>query len=272
MFLGVVLSSTGWGSAVFWYSALINVFFWMCLGMVRSPKFDCIDLDSRSRTKEWRRVALDPVWPHVLDRWCAGLVSSVILLTSFVGVTQLWDHMRSLTFIFRGWFNVNRPKRQFACPGSNMHLGMGHLLRWWSILLCLSFLHRGEALNPGPFEDEVKRGDRSWSMGTFNPSGLGGKHQVLSSYLNNGDLWAVTETHLTSQGLRSFRQGLKWSDSEFSHCIGGHPVPLRSHSCATGSWNGVAVISKSPTRAVPVAWSDHVFETSRVQLARSYVV
>lgn len=104
-------------------------------------------------------------------------------------------------------------------------------------------------------------------MGTFNPSGLGGKHNVISSYLCHCNLWAVTETHLTSQGMRSFRQGLKWSGSEFDFCIGGQPVPLRSHSCSTGQWNGVAILSKSPTRAVPVAWSENVFETSRVQLA-----
>lgn len=66
--------------------------------------------------------------------------------------------------------------------------------------------------------------------------------------------------------MRSFRQGLKWSDSEFAYCIGGQPVSLRSHSCNTGSWNGVAVLSKFPTRAVPVPWGDQVYQTSRVQL------
>ena len=126
----------------------------------------------------------------------------------------------------------------------------------------LLLLHRGEALNPGPGNP----GQGSWSMGTFNPSGLGGKHQVIASYLNNCHLWAITETHMTSQGMRAFRQGLKWSESQFNYCIGGHPFPLRSHSSATGHWNGVAVLSKSPTRAVPVQWSAHTYETSRVQL------
>ena len=56
------------------------------------------------------------------------------------------------------------------------------------ILISLLLLHRGEALNPGPaFDAAVKAGrKRTWSVGTFNPSGLGGKHQVLSSYLNHG--------------------------------------------------------------------------------------
>lgn len=152
---------------------------------------------------------------------------------------------------------------------SSHHLGVGQVSRWWYVLISLSLLHRGEAINPGPpVGAKIRSGKlKTWSMGTFNPSGLGGKHQVISSYLNDCNLWAVTETHLTSQGMRSFRQGLKWSDSKFDYCIGGQPVPLRSHSCASGHWNGVAIISKSPTRAVPIQWDHEVFASSRVQVA-----
>ena len=209
-----------------------------------------------------------PVWPHVLDLWCAGLV--VVVVDRFC----LYILKHALAFVSRfinGATSLSKlcVARMYAkgCSSSR-NVGVGHLSRWRTLLVLLLLLHRGEAFNPGPgsscqnSEAQVK----SWSMGTFNPSGLGGKQQVVSSYLAHGDLWAVTETHLTSHGIRAFRQGLKWSGSEFVYCIGGHPVPLRSHSCATGCWNGVAVLSKFPTRAVPVPWGDNVFETSRVQL------
>ena len=75
-------------------------------------------------------MALDLVWPHVLDRWCAGLVSSATVLASFVWKRQWWDYMCSLTLIFRGWFSVNRPKRIVGCRRPVSHFGMGHLLRW----------------------------------------------------------------------------------------------------------------------------------------------
>lgn len=212
-------------------------------------------------------AALALVQPHVLDRWCAGLVVLVVKLFFLpLSLVSNFDpcHCQSLAFVccpsrLGNFVRLSSPKRP---------AGMGRRSRWWMVLVSLMLLHRGEALNPGPGVSQSSHGDRvrSWSMGTFNPSGLGGKHQVVSSYLNHGDLWAVTETHLTSQGMRSFKQGLKWSNSEFAYCIGGEPVPLRSHSGATGSWNGVSVLSKFPTRAVPVPWGDQVFETSRVQL------
>ena len=180
-------------------------------------------------------TAWAPVGPHVLDLWCAWLVAWVVVLIPFVVTGRLLNKFRSLKFAVSGWFKASSPGRD-THRELHRHFGVGHLSRWWMILISLLLLHRGEALNPGPvFDEAVKAGrKRTWSMGTFNPSGLGGKHQVLSSYLNHGNLWAVTETHLSSQGMKSFRQGLKWSDSEFSYCIGGKPVPLRSHSCATG--------------------------------------
>ena len=124
--------------------------------------------------------------------------------------------------------------------------------RLWTVLSMLAFLHRGEAVNPGPTESHGV--DRQWSIGTFNPSGLGGKQETINSFLGDCDLWAISETHLSSQSMHSFRQGRKWSCSDFTFCVGGCPVSLRPHSDKVGSWSGVAMLSKHPTRQVPVRW------------------
>lgn len=134
--------------------------------------------------------------------------------------------------------------------------------RLWTVLSMLAFLHRGEAVNPGP--SECNGVDRQWSIGTFNPSGLGGKQQIINSSLGDCDLWAISETHLSSQSMHSFRQGLKWSRSDCTFCVGGCPVSLRPHSDKVGSWSGVAMLSKHPTRQVPVRWQPLTFESSRV--------
>ena len=268
--LCLILSLVGLDAMPFCIFCWTTVALLTCAVVARFLQLSCFGLDGGLRTMERRlKAVLVLVWTHVFDRWCARLVSLTAFFPSIAPLATWWNTFCALKSLFHGWFYVKEPNRQVRLFSPNQQSGSGQLLRWWSLLLILSFLHRGEALNPGPSRVDVPRGGRgkTWSMGTFNPSGLGGKHQVLSSYLNHGNLWAVTETHLTSQGLRAFRQGLKWSDSEFSFCIGGHPVPLRSGSCATGSWNGVAVVSKSPTRAIPAAWGNQIYETSRVQLA-----
>ena len=67
----------------------------------------------------------------------------------------------------------------------------------WALVL-LHFIHGGEASNPGP-------SDR-WTLGTFNPSGLNGKQQIISEHLGFGDIWAISETHLSSRAFQSFKK------------------------------------------------------------------
>ncbi len=140
--------------------------------------------------------------------------------------------------------------------------GMGLLLRHRMALILLCLIHGGEAHNPGPCNVQPP----VWTLGTFNPSGLNGKQQVLSEHLSYGDLWAVTETHLSSRAMHTFRGGLKSSHSPFSYCVGGHPAPPRPQSDHSGAWTGVAMVSKHPTRPVPVVWKHDVYQTSRVQV------
>ncbi len=140
--------------------------------------------------------------------------------------------------------------------------GMGLLLRHRMAVILLCLIHCGEAHNPGPIPHQPPL----WTLGTFNPSGLNGKQQVLTEHLSYGDLWAVAETHLSSRAMHTFRGGLKNSQSPFSYCIGGHPAPPRPQSDHCGAWTGVAMVSKHPTRPVPVVWKNDIYQTARVQV------
>ena len=130
---------------------------------------------------------------------------------------------------------------------------------WVFILL---FCRVGEALNPGP---------KDFVLGTFNPSGLKGKAQYLVSQLAHGDVWAVTETHLCAQSLRSFRSSLHFAQGPFRYCIAGHPVPAQHNRMYHSAWRGVAVLSPHPTRAVPTFWPDGLYESSRTLITTTLV-
>ena len=94
--------------------------------------------------------------------------------------------------------------------------------------------------------------------------GLNYKAQFLSSNLDHGDIWAVSETHLTTHAMQSFRSSLRFHNSKFTFCVGGHPV---SQAGTNGRWKGVAVLAAHPTRAIPHTWPDEVFASSRTLLA-----
>lgn len=127
----------------------------------------------------------------------------------------------------------------------------------WALVI-LHFIHGGEASNPGP--------SNRWTLGTFNPSGLNGKQQLISEHLGFGDIWAISETHLSSRAFQSFKRGLFTAESEFTYCVGGHHAPPRPRSDHVGAWTGVAMPSKHPTRAIPVVWPPDVYQSSRVQV------
>lgn len=117
--------------------------------------------------------------------------------------------------------------------------------RFFICLWFLCILRVGEALNPGPCSET------QFCLGSFNPSGLNHKAQYVSTHLNFGDVWAVSETHLTIRGMQSFRKSLQFHSSKFKYCYGGHPV---SQFGTNGSWKGVAILSAHPTRVLPQSW------------------
>ena len=133
-----------------------------------------------------------------------------------------------------------------------------------SVLLVLFLCSRiGEAANPGPPADRVQH---EFCIGAFNPSGLAHKATYVSEFLSHGDIWLVSETHLTEKAVRSFRDEMKFAGSSHKFCIGGHPVPPRHDSQIAGQWRGVATLAKHPTKAVPHEWNDFLHRSSRLQV------
>ena len=135
----------------------------------------------------------------------------------------------------------------------------------WPYLLCFTLFCRvGEAANPGP-------NPQSFVLGAFNPSGLPGKGPYLVSQLPKGDIWAVSETHLCSQSMSSFRASMHFASSPYRYCVGGHPVPAQSSRTSHATWRGVATLSRFPTRNLPVALPNGLYESARVQITTSLV-
>ena len=127
----------------------------------------------------------------------------------------------------------------------------------------LAGVRYGEALHPGP---RSRVTSKAFCIGTFNPSGLAGKAQVINQYLQHGDIWSVAETHLSTKSVSSFRRGLRVTQSPYRYLVTGHPVPVRAHSQTSGGWKGVATLSRHPTRAMPVTWDPDLSASSRVMV------
>eukprot|EP00438_Fugacium_kawagutii_P016564 Skav227392 [mRNA] locus=scaffold3215:106803:116693:+ [translate_table: standard] len=143
---------------------------------------------------------------------------------------------------------------------------------FWVIRWCLFcvLVRVGEAAHPGPAgSDDCKAAQ--FTLGCFNPSGLNGKAHQVSHMMSYGDLWCVSETHLTTRSLHSFRAGLKASKSEFKYMVAGYPVPARSDKTHSGLWRGVATLCKHPTRSLPHCWAKDLHVTSRINVSASLI-
>ena len=136
---------------------------------------------------------------------------------------------------------------------------------WWRFVLLLMMCRIGEASNPGPPQAD------SFVLGAFNPSGLVGKAPYFVSHLAHGDIWAVSETHLCSKSLQTFRASLRFADSAHSYCIGGHPVPAQHSRQFHAAWRGVATLSKHPTRELPTCWPHAITASSRALVTTTLV-
>ena len=136
------------------------------------------------------------------------------------------------------------------------------------ILVLFASFRIGEAMNPGP-EFDVDLKDRL-VLGCFNPSGLGNKAPQIKHDLEYGDIWSVSETHLSSRALFAFRSSLRFERSAHQ-CIAGHPVPARAHSASAGSWKGVATLARHPTRRVVCHWPDEIERSSRAVVTVTHI-
>ena len=143
--------------------------------------------------------------------------------------------------------------------------GFCSLKIWTRLVLILSLCRIGEAANPGP------PGDEHFVLGAFNPSGLVGKAPYFVSHLAHGDIWAVSETHLCSRAMHTFRASLRFAQSSHRYCVGGHPVPSQASRQFHNAWRGVAVLSKHPTRELPQCWPQAIVASSRAVVTTTLV-
>ena len=134
----------------------------------------------------------------------------------------------------------------------------GFSVVWLTSFLFLGCVRYGEALHPGP------QCSTEWSLGTFNPTGVTAKADLISRL--SGDVWGVTETHLSYEGFRKFRHGLSCNRAPFPYCVPGAHCPLRKRSQEVGSFSGVMCLSRWPVRALPHSIEDSLFASARVQI------
>ena len=133
--------------------------------------------------------------------------------------------------------------------------------RLWRLFMCLAMLCRvGEASLPGPSEN--------FRLGACNPGGL--LHKASLFAMQEADLWVVSETHLTRNGLEQFRAELQALRSPFRWTVHGHPVLPRSQVSEVGKWAGMAVVSKCPSRALVHHWDPAQYATGRLVAATSF--
>ena len=120
-------------------------------------------------------------------------------------------------------------------------------------------------MNPGPGELE----DSTWQFGIFNASGLNSKTDQIAHL--HGHSWVGSETHLTSRGIRNLKNGLAALQSGFKYVVPGEPCNPRGVSSDVGTFAGVVLLSKFPSRKLPHDFGSDLMSTSRIQVAGMFV-
>ena len=157
-----------------------------------------------------------------------------------------------------GMVGLLPPTPEFK-PSSKRQCAVVSPLRRVAFCIIMTTVVRfGEAKNPGP---EVNW--EQWQLGIFNPSGLNSKLSQVNEM--NGTVWLASETHLTAQGLRWFRNGMKAINSKYRYISSGYPCKPKSHT-DIGGYSGVAALSMVPLRPLPHSFTPEVFRLSRSQV------
>ena len=130
-----------------------------------------------------------------------------------------------------------------------------YALLWW----CL--MRVGEASHPGPMQQP------GWSIGIANPSGLNCLNSKVDQVAHmEGHTWILSETQLSTVGLRSFVKGLRAVKSPWKSIVPGAPCPARNQY-GTGNHSGVMLLSKCPARSLSHQFASHTYSTARLQVA-----
>ena len=173
------------------------------------------------------------------NEWLSGLERPFLRLVLFLIVYRWVLHtlchlsfpaLRSpiLACLIFVWFVAYLPQQAFWAHGRLKFCflrRLGQVPVFLQLVLLLSSCRLGEATNPGP-----QKGETTFRLGAFNPSGLNGKAPVLQHALPPADCWLVSETHLSSRAYHNFKASLHFEKSLYRFCIPGHHAPARTHS------------------------------------------
>ena len=116
----------------------------------------------------------------------------------------------------------------------------------------------GEAAHPGP----------NPRFGIANPSGALHKAPMFQEASDHAvpTTWALSETHLTCEGIQRFRNELKFLHHQWKYIPGAPAQPLTSApGCVGGKATGVGVLTNTAARALPNDWSVETWQTARLQ-------
>ncbi|CAL1138830.1 unnamed protein product, partial [Cladocopium goreaui] len=105
-------------------------------------------------------------------------------------------------------------------------------------------------------------------FGIANPTGALNKSHLFqeASDLSAPTTWAISETHLTKEGIQRFRHELKFKSSQWKYIPGAPAQPLtKAPGCIGGKYTGVGILTNSAARALPNDWSQETWESARLQ-------
>ena len=100
----------------------------------------------------------------------------------------------------------------------------------WTILLAPILIRVGEAANPRPTEVEHEAAITrpGLTIGAINPTGILKKSQALTTLpCRESQIWGICETHLTSPGIKKFRNELHCTNPKLKFHASA-PTPFRS--------------------------------------------
>ena len=102
--------------------------------------------------------------------------------------------------------------------------------------------------------------------------GKAATYAELPGFADEPSIQGLAETHLTSQGLLGFRQGLAHQSPSWRVVHGAHAPPLSpTPGMVGGKATGVGIISNCPIRQMTTQWEPEAWATGCIQVAAAFV-
>ena len=157
------------------------------------------------------------------------------------------------------WLQPQPRVRTSACNRVSQPVTTKFKILVMLIIFFATSFRPGEATTPGPV------------IGNMNPTGLMGKASEIAT-LPSG-LYTFQESHLTSQGIRRFKQELAWCKTGY-RLHHGHPAPPKNDSVRTigGRHTGTGVLTPYPCRPVEHHWTPEQYQSGRCHVSAVFMI